>query len=77
MSKYIQGKYKSKGSPSEYNKMRVLCSRLSYLKELEYQEIEITHTELELIDNKVSELTKEIHTWWENKLDNMEHVIYD
>lgn len=77
MSKYIQGKYKSEGYPSNYNEMRVLCSKLACLKDLEYQDIELTHTELEIIDNKVNELTKEIHTWWENKLDNMEHVPYD
>lgn len=77
MSKYIKGKYKSKGYPSEYMKLRVLCSELHSLKELEYQDLELNHTQLEVINNKVNKLTQEIHSWWENKLDNMEHVPYD
>ena len=64
MSKYIQGKYKSRGSASQYGNLINLVDRLSHIKELEYQDIELTHTELEIIDNKVNELTEEIHTWW-------------
>lgn len=72
-NKYLQGTYLSEGSPSTYNKMRCLVSQLAALKELEGQNEEFTHTELEFIHNKVNNLTNDIHSWWENKLDNMIH----
>ena len=77
MSKYVQGEYLSKCSPSQYGKLIDLVGSLTYLKELEYRDVVLSSEDLELLDNKVNKLIQEIHSWWENKLDNMDHVHRD
>ena len=72
MSKYVKGKYKAVANEDSFHSLINLKHKIQWVAGLEQNNMIVTHSDLEAVDNSISEICLELKRWFEIKLESLE-----